>query len=87
MNHIEKFLQTHAADIPPSIQNAIREHLIKGHTRTATELIPDFLQPDFLAAIESEYRERNTGKKFNIKDEVMPRQGFCSSSKLLPCRI
>lgn len=73
--NIETFLTVNAAEIGPKTRARIRECVAKGATRTATELVPDYLQDAFRGIIEQMYRERVAGQKVNPKAEVMPTPG------------
>lgn len=86
-NAIDTFLSVNAADIRPATCARIRECVAKGATRTATELVPDYLQDAFRGILEAMYRERVAGQKFNAKAEVMPTPGKPDSKQSKNCRL
>lgn len=86
-NTIETFLTINAAEIRPATSARIRECVAKGATRTATELIPDYLQDAFRGILEQMYRERVAGQKVNPKEDVMPATGKPDSRQSKNCRL
>ena len=85
--NIDTFLFVNAADIPPKTRARIRECVAKGATRTATELVPDFMQDAFRGIIEQMYRERVAGQKVNPKEDVMHATGKPDSRQSKNCRL